>query len=265
VACGRRRRGLRRAFAHPDHRDDGWAQVEVPGHWRSTPELAGTDGPVLHRRRFEATAPTAGDRAWLVLDGLFYQGDVWLDGAYLGDTEGYFVRHSFEVTERAAGRAEHTLAVEVTCARPDDRPAKRNITRRVPALGPAGPGLETRAASGDRSPRAHRSGAGPQPPGDLHRGHRGGRRRCPSGRARQRPGADACRSTPPSGAVDRHVERPVAGGSNFVSGSSVGPTRPVVAPRPRPRHRCTRSPSRSGRTAPAATASPGASGSGPWP
>ena len=80
--------GLRRAFAHPDHRDDGWALVEVPGHWRSVPELAHTDGPVLHRRPFEATAPAAGDRAWLVLDGLFYQGDVWLDGAYLGDTEG---------------------------------------------------------------------------------------------------------------------------------------------------------------------------------
>ena len=30
---------------------------------------------------------------------LFYQGDVWLDGAYLGDTEGYFFPHAFEVTE----------------------------------------------------------------------------------------------------------------------------------------------------------------------
>ena len=120
--------GLRRAFAHPDHRDDGWASVEVPGHWRSTPELAATDGPVLHRRRFEASAPGAGDRAWLVLDGLFYQGDVWLDGAYLGDTEGYFLRHTFEVTDALVGRAEHTLAVEVTCARQDDRTAKRNIT-----------------------------------------------------------------------------------------------------------------------------------------
>ena len=120
--------GLRRAFAHPDHRDDHWAEVQVPGHWRSTPELALTDGPVLHRRTFEGDAPAAGDRAWLVLDGLFYQGDVWLDGAYLGDTEGYFVRHSFEITGSLAERSEHTLAVEVTCARQDDRTAKRNIT-----------------------------------------------------------------------------------------------------------------------------------------
>ena len=120
--------GLRRAFAHPDHRDDDWAEVAVPGHWRSTPELAETDGPVLHRRTFEGAPPAEGDRAWLVLDGLFYQGDVWLDGAYLGDTEGYFVRHSFEITESLAGRSEHTLAVEVTCTRQDDRTAKRNIT-----------------------------------------------------------------------------------------------------------------------------------------
>ncbi len=120
--------GLRRAFAHPDHRDDGWASIEVPGHWRTSPDLADTDGPVLHRRRFEGAPPLPGDRAWLVLDGLFYQGDVWLDGAYLGDTEGYFVRHSFEVTDALAARTEHTLAVEVTCAPQTDRTAKRNIT-----------------------------------------------------------------------------------------------------------------------------------------
>ncbi len=120
--------GLRRAFAHPDHRDDHWAEVQVPGHWRSTPELARTDGPVLHRRSFEGRPPTPGDRAWLVLDGLFYQGDVWLDGAYLGDTEGYFLRHSFEITQALGARSEHTLAVEVTCARQDDRTAKSNIT-----------------------------------------------------------------------------------------------------------------------------------------
>ena len=76
-----------------------------------------------------AAAPGAGRRAWLTLDGIFYEGDVWLDGAYLGDTEGYFFPHTFEVTERAAPTAtEHVLAVEVGCARPADRTAKRNLT-----------------------------------------------------------------------------------------------------------------------------------------
>jgi len=40
-------------------------------------------------------------------------GDVWLDGAYLGDTEGYFFPHTFEVTEHLRSRSEHQLAVEV--------------------------------------------------------------------------------------------------------------------------------------------------------
>ena len=55
--------------------------------------------------------------SWLVFDGIFYLGDVWLDGTYLGDTEGYFFPHEFDVTEHVAGRAEHLLAMEVACAR----------------------------------------------------------------------------------------------------------------------------------------------------
>jgi beta-mannosidase len=64
----------------------------------------------------------------VVFDGIFYQGDVWFDGDYLGDTEGYFFPHSFEVTEALGARREHVLAVEVACARPADRKAKRNLT-----------------------------------------------------------------------------------------------------------------------------------------
>ncbi|HUF32306.1 MAG TPA: hypothetical protein VMN58_03740 [Acidimicrobiales bacterium] len=120
--------GLRRSFAQPDLDDDGWEPIEVPGHWRSTPAFAGSDGPLLHRRHFTARPPDGGQRAWLVLDGLFYQGDVWLDGAYLGDTEGYFVRHTFEVTRALRTQTDHTLAVEVACTPQLERTAKRNIT-----------------------------------------------------------------------------------------------------------------------------------------
>jgi beta-mannosidase len=119
---------LRRSFAEPRLDDAGWAETEVPGHWRSTDAFAAHDGPLLYRRRLEAAPPAEGLRSWLVFDGMFYQGDVWLDGAYLGDTEGYFVRHTFEVTEAARARTEHVLAVEVTCAPQRDRRAKRNIT-----------------------------------------------------------------------------------------------------------------------------------------
>jgi beta-mannosidase len=126
-ACGADE-GLRRTYPEPDFDDAGWAEVDVPGHWRSAPAFAAHEGPLLYRHRFEAAPPPDGDRSWLVLDGLFYQGDVWLDGAYVGDTEGYFFPHAFEVTDPIHSRSEHVLGVEVTCTPQHDRKAKRNIT-----------------------------------------------------------------------------------------------------------------------------------------
>lgn len=121
---------LRRAFAEDGFDDDGWEPVAVPGHWRSTAAFAESDGPLLYRTRFchdgasdddgggggEGEGEAAGRRRWLVFDGLFSQGDVWLDGAYLGDTEGWFAPHEFEVTDLLRARADHVLAVEVTNA-----------------------------------------------------------------------------------------------------------------------------------------------------
>ncbi|TML64174.1 MAG: hypothetical protein E6G17_03430 [Actinobacteria bacterium] len=120
--------GLRRAFPSPELDDSSWAELAVPGHWRSSPAFASNDGPLLYRRRFEHALLGPGRRAWLVLDGVFYQADVWLDGAYVGDTEGYFFPHTLEVTDALQARDDHVLAVEVACTRPQDRKAKRNLT-----------------------------------------------------------------------------------------------------------------------------------------
>lgn len=119
---------LRRVYAEPGFDDSGWASLSVPGHWRSAPGFGASDGPLLHRCRFDAPAPGPGRRAWLTFDGLFYQGDVWLDGGYLGDTEGYFIPHTFEVTDALGDRSEHALAVEVTCTPQHGSSTKRNIT-----------------------------------------------------------------------------------------------------------------------------------------
>jgi beta-mannosidase len=126
----------RRAYADPEFDDDDWALTTVPGHWRSSPALAGADGPVLHRTVFATPEPfgPGGDagpddrRTWLVLDGIFYTSDVWLDGNYLGDTEGYFFPHLFEVTEPLRTAGEHALALEVACPRPTDLSSKRSLT-----------------------------------------------------------------------------------------------------------------------------------------
>ena len=118
---------LRRRYTDVAFDDRGWEHVPVPGHWRSVPAFAAADGPLLYRGHLDATAPDEGRRAWLCFDGLFYQGDVWLDGGYLGDTEGYFVPHGFEVTDALRARSEHVVAVEVTCSPARDA-ARRNLT-----------------------------------------------------------------------------------------------------------------------------------------
>src|SRR5438874_7192034 len=118
---------LGREFWRPDLYAAVWPELSVPGHWRSSPAFADEDGPLLYRRHFQTTSDE-GRRSWLVLEGLFYLGDVWLDGAYVGDTEGYFFPHTFEVTDALRQRTEHLLAIEVGCPRPHDRTAKRNLT-----------------------------------------------------------------------------------------------------------------------------------------
>lgn len=119
---------LRRRFTEPDLDDSGWAEIEVPGHWRSHPDFSASDGPLLYRRWFSTERLPEETRAFLVFDGIFYQGDVWLDGDYLGDTEGYFFPHCFEVTDALHRGGDHSLAVEVTCSRPGDLRSKRNLT-----------------------------------------------------------------------------------------------------------------------------------------
>jgi len=127
---------LLRTFADTDLDDAAWSPIAVPSHWRTTPAFAGSDGPLLYRTHFPSPASTdAPDdwsaldtRWWLVLDGAFYSTDVWLDGDYLGDGEGYFFPHTFEATDQLERGGDHTLAIEVTCAPQDDRTVKRNLT-----------------------------------------------------------------------------------------------------------------------------------------
>ena len=74
-------------------------------------------GPGVRRHRRTAAVPAGvrrhgpgrgPARPGSTFDGLFYQGDVWLDGAYLGDTEGYFFPHTFEVTDGCRRAASTT-------------------------------------------------------------------------------------------------------------------------------------------------------------
>ena len=119
---------LRRDGIGIDVDDSAWADAQVPGHWRDHPDFADHDGPFLYRRNYDLAEPDPGRRRWLTLDGVFYQGDVWLDGAYLGDPEGYFFPHTYDVTALSRIGTEHTVAVEVTCNPQRSQRGRRNIT-----------------------------------------------------------------------------------------------------------------------------------------
>jgi beta-mannosidase len=119
---------VRRYGIELDTDDTLWEPVTVPGHWRDTPKFAASDGPIMYRHRFTADPPSDGARRWITLDGIFYQADVWLDGAYLGDPEGYFFPHSFDVTALCELDDEHVLAIEATCAPQSGATGRRNIT-----------------------------------------------------------------------------------------------------------------------------------------
>lgn len=109
-----------------DADDSGWDEIDVPGHWQHSEAFRDSTGPVMYRHRFRADAPEPGRRRWITLDGVMYQSDAWLDGAYLGDAEGYFFPHSFDVTQLVGIGDEHVLAVEVACSQQSG--ARTNIT-----------------------------------------------------------------------------------------------------------------------------------------
>lgn len=108
--------------------DSSWNTIAVPGHWQAQSTFERENGPLLYRKSFDTAKPDDGERLFVVLDGIFYQGDVWLDGAYLGDPEGYFVPHAYDITDLARLDTDHVLAIGVTCSPQKDRRAKRNIT-----------------------------------------------------------------------------------------------------------------------------------------
>ncbi len=131
---------LIRTGADPDLDHTGWPTVHVPGHWGQTEPFADTDGPVLFRRTFTYDVAPEPTRTWLCLDGVIAQSDVWLNGDYVGSTNGYFVPHRFDVTEvlSKATTNEHVISIEVTASEQGDGRTKKSFTGSLQA-GPLAP------------------------------------------------------------------------------------------------------------------------------
>lgn len=134
---------LDRAGADFDFDDSTWDTVTVPGHWGQSTAFAHSTGPLLYRKPFSHPAPVAGSRYWLVVEGVIGDSDVWLDGAFVGSTIGYFVPHRFEITDVLSSRENHILAVQVSCPEPSDDQPKNSLTGSLqsgPLAPPGSPG-----------------------------------------------------------------------------------------------------------------------------
>ena len=101
--------------------------------------------------------PEDGRRRWVTLDGIFYQADVWLDGAYLGDPEGYFFPHSFDITDLSRFDEAHVLAVEVTCAPQGDPRSRPQHHRGVATVGVVRPVVQPGRPVASRPALRHRA------------------------------------------------------------------------------------------------------------
>lgn len=119
---------LQRVFSDPDFDDSDWHLIDVPSHWQSNPSFSDFDGTLLYRADVTVPSLQPGQRRWLRFDGLCYKGDVFLDGAYVGQTEGYFTHHRFEITDLAERRGKSVLAVEVSAPHGSDTNPKRDLT-----------------------------------------------------------------------------------------------------------------------------------------
>ncbi len=121
---------LRRNFIEHNFDDAAWLDVTVPGHWAEQPKLASRRS-VLYRTTFSLpNDPSTDDgRHWLVFDGIWQSADVWLDGSYLGPTDGWFIPNEFDITDQihTSETGEHVLAVEVMSQQPNADEPTRNL------------------------------------------------------------------------------------------------------------------------------------------
>ena len=119
---------LQRDFSDPDFDDSTWTAITVPSHWQSNPEFADYDGTLLYRADLDVEELEPGMRRWLRFNGLCYTGDVFLDGAYIGQTEGYFTHHRLEVSDIVNEPGTYVLAVEVGAPKSGPGEDKPDIT-----------------------------------------------------------------------------------------------------------------------------------------
>lgn len=114
-------------YRSPDYDDWGWGDAPVPGQWQRIPGLEKYHGRGVYRLVQTFEGDTTDKRYHLLFNGVFYKARVFLNGAELGEHQGYFQPFEFEITDLL--EKENVLVVEVECLR------EKQVTRKKQVLG----------------------------------------------------------------------------------------------------------------------------------
>lgn len=113
------------ACRDPTFDDSRWSGQEIPGHWQDVPGFESHTGKVVYRKMFDFSS-MPDEQYWLRFNGVFYRARVFLNGAFIGENEGYFFPFEFNVTDRLKPR--NLLVVEVESPEEKDKTRKRTLT-----------------------------------------------------------------------------------------------------------------------------------------
>jgi beta-glucuronidase len=106
--------GREQEWFKPDLDDSSWFNHPIPGTWTmQKPEWLGYRGVGWYRYKFTVPAGFQGRFNRLVLDGVVYYGEVYLNGKYLGCHQGGFSRFSLDVSDRLNYSVENLLVIRV--------------------------------------------------------------------------------------------------------------------------------------------------------
>jgi len=97
------------------------SSMKIPASW----QLAGVEdycGVIWFRRNFKLPEDIKENQIWLRFKGVDYYTDVWVNGQYVGNHEGYFQSFEFNITEYVNWGKENNLVVKVNS--PLEEPGK---------------------------------------------------------------------------------------------------------------------------------------------
>lgn len=87
-----------------------WKEMEIPNNWYLT-EVGDYYGVAWFQTTFTLPQELEGKRVFLRFNAVDYIADVWLNDAYLGSHEGFFLPFEYDVTHKVKFGAENVLVV----------------------------------------------------------------------------------------------------------------------------------------------------------